>query len=187
MGSGAVAKLEIPVGFRFFKESIIRHATAQGMDPVLCAAMCWKESDFKASAFKFEPDFWNRYLKGNPIYAHLNPLRVSSSYGLMQVMYCRLLEDKVADNDIWPPEDLFEPEKNLEIGVAFFLELLAWANKRVIPETVPVKDPFIRTMVALASYNGGRGGNDPAKNWPLRNGRYAADVIERYAVIRKVM
>lgn len=179
---------DIPVGFRFYKQMIIDISTLEGMDPVLIAAICWQESSFRADAFRFEPDFWNRYLKINPLYKMLNPRRVSSSYGLMQVMYSRVLEDKLTDNDALPPEHLFVPEMGLRTGVQFFKELLAWAKGRIAaipPEQLRGLPPLQPERVALAAYNGGRGGNDPSKNWPLRNGVYAREVLEKFAILRK--
>lgn len=168
----------IPVGFRFFKDAIATYAGKHGFPAEVIAAVCWKESSFVASAFRFEPNFWNRYLKLNPLYRHLNPMRVSSSYGLMQVMYPRILEDKIADNDAWPPEDLFEPEKGLDVGCGFLAELMAWAR------TNGATGDYILT-VALAAYNGGRGGNHPLKDKPIRNGVYARDVEARIPVMAK--
>ena len=168
----------IPQGFRFYKALIAEIAGRYGFEPALIAAVCWKESDFKTHAHRFEPDFWNRYMKGNPLYRHLNPVRVSSSYGLMQVMYCRLLEDKVAANDAWEPELLFIPENGLDIGCAFLRELYAWAATKT-------SDPKLIALAAHASYNGGRGGNNPATDSPLRNGAYARDIFVRKAVMDK--
>lgn len=163
-----------------YRGEIEAAAGKYGLDPVLVEAVVVQESGGNTDAFRFEPDFWNRYLKGNAKYRNLNPRRVSSSYGLMQVMYCRLLEDKIADNDAWAPELLFIPENGLDIGCAFLRELIDWAaglpkgTREVAPE-----------FIALAAYNGGRGGNDPNKNWPLRNGQYARAVLEKREVLRK--
>jgi soluble lytic murein transglycosylase-like protein len=161
-----------------YTAEIAAAAARYNLDANLVEAIVLQESAGNADAFRFEPDFWNRYLKGNPRYKHLNPRRVSSSYGLMQVMYCRLLEDKIAENDAWAPELLFVPENNLDIGCAFFAELLQWARTR--PATEHTVTP---EEVALAAYNGGRGGNDPSKNWPLRNGKYAREVLARYKLL----
>ena len=161
-----------------YKALIDVAAAKWGLDPLLVEAIVVKESSGNTDAFRFEPDFWNRYLKGNPKYRHLNPRRVSSSYGLMQVMYCRLLEDKLADNDAWDPELLFIPENGLDIGCGFFAELLAWASK-LEPIVLPQGSNCTVEFIALAAYNGGRGGNDPRKNWPLKNGAYARDVLAK--------
>lgn len=145
------------------------------LDPILVEAVVVQESTGNTDAFRFEPVYWNRYLKGNPRYRGLNPRRVSSSYGLMQVMYSRVLEDKIAENDVWQPELLFIPENGLDVGCGFLAELLAWGETLSAPQGV--KEPELATLCALAAYNGGRGGNDPSKNWPLRNGKYARDVL----------
>lgn len=168
----------IPVGLKFYKEDIKTVAAIFGLDPRLVAAVCWQESSFNANAFRFEPDFWNRYLKANAKYRHLNPQRVSSSYGLMQVMYCRVHEDKLTDNDALPPEHLFVPEFGLRTGCALLKELLDWAAPKADARAS-------KEFIALCAYNGGRGGNDPTKNWPLRNGKYAREVMEKYAALAK--
>lgn len=169
----------IPVGYRHYKALIETAATKHGLDPVLVAALVWQESEFNTDGFRHEPAFWNRYLKANPKYRHLNPRRVSSSYGLMQVMYCRLLEDKLADNDAWAPELLFVPENGLDIGCAFLAELLSWGK------TVSPGDADKALHAGLAAYNGGRGGNDPRKNWPLRTGHYAKSVLAKRVLLEK--
>jgi len=149
-----------------------------GLDPLLVEAVVVQESSGNTDAFRFEPDFWNRYLKPNPKYRGLNPRRVSSSYGLMQVMYCRVLEDRIADNDAWAPELLFLPENGLDIGCGLLAELLQWAQGKTT-------DQQLATQAALAAYNGGRGGNDPSKDNPLRNGKYAREVLAKRAILAK--
>ena len=167
--------VEIPVGFKFYKDAIRTAATAAGLDPALVAAVCWQESGFNADGFRHETAFWNRYLKTNPKYRHLNPRRVSSSYGLMQVMYCRVLEDKLTDNDALPPEHLFVPELNLRTGCQLLRELLDWANAQT-------SSPARAEEAALAAYNGGRGGNKPT-DIPLRNGTYAREVLAKLTIL----
>lgn len=168
----------VPPAYRFYRGLIREVAARHGLDPLLVAAIVWQESAFNADAFRFEPGFWNRYLKKNPLYLHLNPRRVSSSYGLMQVMYCRVHEDKLTDNDALPPEHLFVPEAALDTGCRLLAELLTWAKARTT-------DPNMATLAALASYNGGRGGNDPKTNSPLRNLKYAKEVSAKYAELAK--
>lgn len=153
-------------------------AAKWGLDPLLVEAIVVQESGGNTDAFRFEPNFWNRYLKGNPKYRSLNPRRVSSSYGLMQVMYCRVLEDKIADNDTWQPELLFIPENGLDIGCHLLADLLQWAKEQT-------QDLQLAVMAALAAYNGGKGGNRPEKDSPLRNGKYARDVLAKLAILTK--
>src|SRR3990167_1944591 len=161
-----------------YKKEIDAAAAKWGLNPLLVEAVVVQESGGNTDAFRFEADFWNRYLKANPKYRHLNPRRVSSSYGLMQCLYCRLLEDKIADNDAWAPELLFIPENGLDIGCGLLKELLDWAATRDA-------DPEKIVLSALAAYNGGKGGNDPTKNWPLRNASYAKSVLAKRALLEK--
>lgn len=164
-----------------YKAEIEKAAGTFKLDPVLVEAVVVQESGGNTDAFRTEFDFWNRYMKNDPRYKGQNPRRVSSSYGLMQVMYCRLLEDHIAQNDAWAPELLFVPEHGLSVGCQFLAELLEWATKlptTEYPEATPI-------FIALAAYNGGRGGNDPNKNWPLRNGKYAREVLAKYALLQK--
>ena len=164
-----------------YKKEIDAAAERYALDPLLVEAVVAQESSGNTDAFRFEPMFWNRYLKMKSQYRHLNPRRVSSSYGLMQVMYCRVLEDKIADNDAWAPELLFVPENGLDVGCALLAELIQWASTRVAPAGITVTP----VEIALASYNGGKGGNDPAKNWPLRNGKYAREVLAKRTALEK--
>ncbi len=168
----------IPVGFRFYKQTIADVAKEYSLPASVVAAMVWKESSFNADAFRFEQDFWNRYLKRNPLYNTRNPRQVSSSYGLMQVMYCRVQEDKIVANDHLPPEHLFEPAENLRVGCCYLRELIDWALRLGVTADVAL-------TAALAAYNGGRGGNHPLKDNPLRNGYYARDVLSRQRVMEK--
>jgi soluble lytic murein transglycosylase-like protein len=162
-----------------YKKDIDVAAAKYSLDPLLVEAIVAQESAGNTDAFRFEPTFWNRYLKSNPKYQHLNPRRVSSSYGLMQVMYCRILEDKIVDNDAWAPELIFIPENGLDIGCAFLAELLAW-GREVSPNNA---DKAL--LAGLAAYNGGRGGNNPQKNWPLRTGAYAKAVLAKRALLEQ--
>lgn len=161
-----------------YKKEIDSAATKWDLDPLLVEAVVVQESGGNTDAFRFEPDFWNRYLKQNPKYRGLNPRRVSSSYGLMQVMYCRILEDKIADNDAWSPELLFVPENGLDVGCGLLYELLKWAGTLPLPSGLTVEE------IALAAYNGGRGGND-GRTIPLRNGKYAREVLQKRTLLQK--
>lgn len=171
--------MTIPVGFRFHKEDIRNVATVFGLDPYLVAAVVWQESEFNADAFRHEPNFWNRYLKSNPQYRHLNPRRVSSSYGLMQVMYPLVHEDELLDNDALPPEHLFVPEFGLRSGCNHLVKCKKWAaaNGAGLPESKI-------TESALAAYNGGRSSDNRPTSPVLRNGRYAREVIQKLHILK---
>src|SRR3990167_4081948 len=153
----------IPPGYRFYRPLIEAIAEQVSLDPLLVAAVVWQESAFNTDGFRFEPAFFNRYLKHKPPYATQNPRRASSSYGLMQVMAVVAIEDGTllaSEN----PEVLFQPDRGLTAGVVRLSKLVRWAAGLPLSEAD-------RLRAALASYNGGRGSNDKP---PFRNGKYAA-------------
>jgi soluble lytic murein transglycosylase-like protein len=122
------------------------------LDPDLVEAIVMTESSGKTHAYRFEPGFWTRYLKDKPIWDGANPERVSSSYGLMQIMYPVAVEHGFKED---APEYLFVPTIGLYWGCTHLRSLLDWSKQNVDQ--------------ALAAYNGGKGGN---ANAPYRNQWY---------------
>lgn len=165
----------IPPGFRFYKTLIGQVAQRHGLDPAMVAAVCWQESGFNTDGFRFEALFFNRYLKAKPEYVAVNPRRVSSSYGLLQVMHPVAVERGMS-RDL-PPEALFVPEIGLEWGCTHLKYLMDWAVKGWPERTAD------HVLAVLASYNGGKGANTPVDS-PLRNGKYAREVMARIPVMR---
>ena len=143
-------------------------ANAYTLDPRLVEAVVWTESRGQADAFRFEPKFWERYLAKLPEYKGTVPRRVSSSYGLMQIMYVTAKELGFSDE----PERLFLVKENLHWGCRKLQQLTTWAAG--FP-TVPYD---LRLQAICASYNGGRGGNTPGTE--LRNQKYADRVLATY-------
>lgn len=139
-------------------------ATRKQLDPLLVEALVIVESSGHADAFRYEPAFYARYLRGRPEWAGAIPRRVSSSYGLMQIMYPVAKELGFTEE----PEMLFLPGVNLTWGCLHLSQLLAWAD-----------GDYAR---ACAAYNGGKGGN--AKP-PFRNQGYATKVLARFEQLRK--
>ena len=160
----------------YWKE-IVAAATKYQLDPILVEAMVVKESSGNTDGFRFEKDFWNRYLKPNKLYNGQNPRRVSSSYGLMQVMY------PVAVERGYPkelhPELLFVPETGLDYGCRQLRFLLDWANTGW-----PEQAESVRLTAAISAFNGGKGGNRPTDQ-PNRNASYAKGVLANYAILLK--
>jgi hypothetical protein len=66
----------------------------------------------------------------------------------------------------------------LNTGCLLLRELLQWAATKTT-------DAALITQAALAAYNGGRGGNDPSKDKPLRRASYAREVLARYPILKK--
>lgn len=158
-------------------DEIRRAAEATQLDPLLVEAVVVKESSGNTDAFRFEPDFWNRYLKPKALYAGLNPRRVSSSYGLMQIMYPVAVERGYGQST--PPEAMFVPEIGLKWGCEHLKYLFRWANGTEFAGSTPQD----RLLAVLASYNGGRGGNKPTDH-PKRNEVYARGVLKNLDILK---
>lgn len=131
-----------------FDREIHSAATSFGLAPDLVSAVVLTESSGRPYAYRFEPDFWRRYLQGKPEWADRLPARVSASYGLMQIMYPVAYELGFGDD----PEMLFVPRVNLFWGCRYLSDLIAWAGGDVDK--------------ALASYNGGKGAGLRAPDYP---------------------
>lgn len=165
---------------RYF-DLIKQVAAAHNLDPILVEAVVVKESSGNTDAFRFEPDFYNRYLKLSKDWEwarkkYANPRRISSSFGLMQVMFPVAVEDGYPKAD--PPEWLFIPEVGLEYGCRRLRRLQMWAEA-----TGAAVDPHQRLLASLAAYNGGKGSNLPTSQ-PLRNGSYARAVYQIYTQLK---
>lgn len=130
-------------------------ARGHGLDPNLVEAVSIAESSGQTDAFRFEPGFFDRYLKNHPTHGKENPRRVSSSYGLMQVMFTTAQQYGFFDE----PEELFKPDVGLQFGCLHLKRMLQWANGDV--------------RKALAAYNGGQG------NWTgAQPQQYASKVLK---------
>jgi soluble lytic murein transglycosylase-like protein len=139
-------------------------ASRYGLDPTLVEAVVRKESSGLTHAYRYEPDFYRRYLASNPAYDGANPRRVAASYGLMQIMYPTARERGFTE----APEFLFVPVIGLDWGCNYLASLLRRFKGQL--------------NLALAAYNGGPG-NARA---PLRPDleRYVASVIKHQSDVR---
>lgn len=122
-----------------YRREIELAAKEHGLDPNVVEAVVVCESSGNADAFRWEPHFYKKYLAKNPAYAGQIPRRVSSSYGLMQIMLPTARDHGFAAE----PEFLFVPGVNLDVGCQVLARLLKWADGDLAK--------------ALEAYNGGRG------------------------------
>jgi soluble lytic murein transglycosylase-like protein len=85
-----------------------------GIEIPLIKAIIQKESSFKQYAVRYEPAFYNRYIKNNSKFLNHKyynfPEIISSSYGYLQIMYTTALEEGFISNE---PTDLYDPEINI--------------------------------------------------------------------------
>lgn len=141
-----------------YHDLIVQVAGQHGLEPRMVEAVVLQESGGNTDAFRFEPKFYARYLAKLPACKGLNPRRISSSYGLMQLMYWVAKELGFQDE----PETLFVPAIGLEWGCRKLAELWAWSGQDLDS--------------TWAAYNGGKADNAPGHQPALRNGSYARSV-----------
>jgi soluble lytic murein transglycosylase-like protein len=162
-----------------FRPQIEQAARRYNLDPDLVEAIVSKESDGQWFARRFEPGFYAKYLARNPLYDHRDPHEVSSSYGLMQVMFTTAIEIGFAGQ----PWELFDPAIALDLGCNYLMRLIVRASSKWRgPRDAVADDTILRS--ALAAYNGGGTGNEP-DNLPDKNHEYADDVIARRDRIKR--
>ena len=147
-----------------YRQDIEAAAARFTLDPNLVEAVVLTESAGKTSAYRYEPQFYAKYMASRPEWARENPERVSASYGLMQVLYVTAREMGFTGS---APEYLFVPDIGLEFGCRKLRQLLTWSTGNVAQ--------------ALAAYNGGRVAN--AKP-PYRNQSYVDRVLTHMAGAR---
>jgi soluble lytic murein transglycosylase-like protein len=145
----------------YYQDAVEKASSNFGVDPFLIEAVIQQESSGNADAFRHEPGFYLRYLKNNPEFKGQNPRRISSSYGLMQLMYTTARELGFTG----APEDLFDINLNVNLGTKLLKKLLDKYKGDV--------------EKALMAYNGGHGGVGKAQ--PLA---YARAVLMRYESIK---
>jgi soluble lytic murein transglycosylase-like protein len=150
-----------------YRSMITPVANAFSLDPNLVEAIVLVESSGRADAFRFEPKYWDRYLAKLPEYKDAIPRRVSSSYGLMQIMFRTAWECGFRGE----PEMLFVPRENLHWGCRYLHTQRQWAD------SFTAASPQQRRLAWLASYNGGRGGNEPGSALRPVNKAYALRVL----------
>lgn len=129
-----------------------------GLSPAILWAQLAVESDHRWDAFRFEADYYQRYIIGNgkALAAKYGPL-AACSFGPLQI----LLETAVEHGFGGEPHELFGP-LGLAAGAALMADLLRWAG-----------GDYAR---AMAAYNGGKGQN--AKP-PYRSQAYVDRVMSR--------
>ena len=144
-----------------------------GVKKLLLKAVAITESSLDEHAYRFEPNFYDKYLKNKPEWAGKDPSEISASYGLMQLMY----------TTAWglgfrgPGEDLYNPVYNVELGAKLLRTLLKACPDLTGMQLWPIE-------VALARYNGGSYLN-PGPDGKLRNQKYVDRVFSNWSDLKK--
>ena len=158
---------------RLLEGMAVRAARRHGINPRVLLAVVDIESRWNPTARRFEPDFFDRYIRGKPEFTGLpwygDPERISSSYGLGQLMYTTALE--MGYPRTARPEGLFDPATNLGIAAAYLAKLkqrhggrlhdmIAAYNSGRPFDKAPAYTRTIHVPRFLARY-GARGGKAP--------------------------
>ena len=152
-----------------YTAQIQKAAADHDLDADLFEALVLTESSGHADAFRFEPQYAQRYhIAEHPVYKQWPVRAVAASYGLTQIMVPTAYELGWRDPE---PEYLFIPEVNLYWGGVYLKACFDWTLRW------PAASESSRVISALAAYNGGRNSaNTPLQTHP-RNAAYAAKVL----------
>ena len=138
----------------------------------LVKAVAIVESALDVRAYRHEPMFWERYLKDNDAWKDKDPKIVSSSFGLMQLMFTTAWQLGFRGQ----AEDLYNPVINVELGAKLIRQLMDRIRSTTNIRLWPLD-------IALARYNGGSKGN-PRADGRLRNDSYVEKVLAAYWKLR---
>lgn len=147
-------------------------ATKYKLEKLLLKAVAVVESSLNQTAYRFEPAFWENYLKNDPRWKDREPKEVSASYGLLQILYTTA----VALGFDGTGEELYNPVINIELGA----KLLGRLRDELTPSTTFRSWPM---EIVLARYNGGSYQN-PDETGRLRNYQYVLRVRDAYWSLR---
>lgn len=133
--------------YGYLKQLIATFSKNHSLNPQIVAGLIIVESGGNPNAYRYEPKFFERYIKGKDLSGYI-PHGVSSiterfgrscSWGLMQIMGQVAREKGFARESL---VDLCDPEINLSFGCLILKNLF---------------DSYKDTLQALFHYNAGRG------------------------------
>lgn len=140
---------------------------------LILKAIAITESSLNERAFRHEPAFWTRYMKGKLEWEGRDVAEVSSSYGLMQLMFATASWLGFKGTG----EELYNPVLNIELGAKLLRKLLDKVNKFESSALWPIE-------TSLARYNGGAWRN-PDKFGKLRTQKYVNKVLDNWCKLKK--
>ena len=145
---------------------------------LILKAVAITESSLDPKAYRYEPAFWDRYLKDKPEWKDKDPKLVSASHGLMQLMWPTATMLGFSGTTA---EDLQDPLTNIMLGAKLIRRLL----DKSIAERYSDKFYWLSPLqIALAQFNGGKTKN-PADDGSLRNQKYVRRVMITWGNLRQ--
>jgi len=145
--------------------------------PLLLKAIAVRESTLNPKAYRYEPEYWEHYLKHLDSWKDKEPTIVAASYGLMQILFTTASGLGFTGTG----EELYDPAINIDLGAKLLKQLLDKVLSRKQYETFPWLSPL---SIVLALYNGG-GWKNPDIEGNLRNQVYVDRVFETYINLKR--
>ena len=176
----------MPVSVSYSKENATKYdrifclmSKKHRVPKLLLKALAIRESALRPDAYRYEPKFWEKYLKDNPEWEGEDPALVSASWGLCQLMYVVAVE--LGFKKGRTGEELCDPVVNIELAAKKLRLILDTLYKYKIPDKNFMLLPI---EICLARYNGG-GGNNPDDDGTLRTQKYADKVMKTWGELRE--
>ena len=144
---------------------------------LLLKAVAMVESSMNQKAYRYEKEFWVRYLADNPEWKDKEPSVVSASWGICQIMFTTAWGLGFRGTT---GEELEDPTTNIMLCA----KLLRNHLDKIEAQGLCSTNTLWPVEVALAWYNGGRKGN-PSENGILRNQKYVDKVLRAYVELRR--
>lgn len=128
------------------RELIKKYAKNNAIPENILVGMIYSESNSNPRAYRYEPAFYKRYIKGKGKYPYENaPERVSASYGCYQLMFTTAYDMGYRGE----PEGLYDPETNIIYACKLY--------NSIYDKFPEIKDEKERCKFTVAAYNAGRG------------------------------
>lgn len=144
---------------------------------LLLKSLAITESSLIPTATRFEPLYWERYMKNDPLWADKDPKVVSASYGLLQIM----LPTAMGLGFTGTTEELCDPMINILLGAKFLRQLIDKSIEKRWTDKFYWLSPL---QISLARWNGG-GWKNPGEDGSLRNQKYVRKILKTWGELRK--
>jgi hypothetical protein len=155
---------------------------AYGFPKLLLKAIGICESALDPRSYRFEPAYYDKYLKGKPEWAGRDPAIISASHGIGQIMFTTALALGLTGKS---DEDIRESLYNPVVNIALMSKLMRQLVNRVITDKVVEEFIWLSPLqVSCSRYNGGSYKN-PNDKGILRNQKYVDKVFREWENLKK--
>lgn len=158
------------------------NARKYGLGKLWLKALGIIESSLNPRAYRFEPAFWEKYLKNHPDWKDRDPKIVSASWGIGQIMFTTAWGLGLRTQ---PDEAMAEDLCNPVINIELYAKLLRQNLDKLQKDKLKLKFSWLDMFaVALARYNGGSPLN-PGEDGKLRNQHHVDNVTAAWFELKE--